>query len=93
MKLEDGAAEEAQPEGEDPDLIAPEAPAESALRSSVFFASNTDFRSSHFDVLRPQRTVGHLSQRSPFTQISTSKKSDQTPRWISVPMPVGRERI
>lgn len=93
MKLEEGTGEEASPATEDPDLIAPEAPVESALRSSIFYASNTNFRSSHFDVLRPQRTVGNSNQRAPVTQISTSKKIQQAPRWISVPMPVGRERI
>jgi hypothetical protein len=81
-------------ESEDPDLIAPEAPAEeSAHRSSIFYASNTTFRSSHSEVLRPQRTVGNVKRHSPFTQISTSRKSQRAPRWISLPMPVGRERI
>lgn len=88
MQEEGGAVE-----SEDPDLIAPEEPAESARRSSIFYASNTRFRSSHSDVLRPQRTAGNVSKRSPFTQISTSRNSQRAPRWISVPMPLGRERI
>lgn len=51
-------------------------------------------RNSHFDVLSMQRLAGrHRSTETIGTQISSSRRESRAPRWISLPMPEGRERL
>lgn len=55
----------------------------------------TALRSSHTEILKMHRLAGRTrSTRTRASQISSSKSSKRRPaRWISLPMPVGRERL
>ena len=84
-----GLGAEAQPD----DFLPPESDSESSSNSTSFL-SESQQRSSHFDVLSMQRLAGKSSpKRVDATLVSSSQKSQRPAQWISIPLPEGRIRL
>ncbi len=82
-------------EADDAGSATTEAPAPDANDKDFLPADETAFnRSSHFEILKMPRLAGRsTNRRVSATKVSSSRKKQLPPRWISIPMPAGRVRL